>query len=250
LHSAGRTRPGAEEAVTDHGEKKACGSPQCENYFQSLFRSSDATLHGWSPPNDYPPGVELFLQNRTADHVYFIERGIVKLSCIGPKAEELIVGLRRRNWLLAATAVIVGDAYSATATTLTRCALRCISAAAFANHLVTDIRLSREINRMLSAEILGDRKKIVTLGCMSAAERLGRFLRELISEEDQNDLRKGGRLELPLKSYELAEIVAVTPQHLCRLLKDPRLKIYLEQGRGTLTIVDPLAFMLDDNFED
>jgi CRP-like cAMP-binding protein len=252
-----RTGPGSEEAATDRREQERCGilarppygAHETENYFQSLFSSSDADLHGWSPPHEYPRGVELFLQNHPASHVYFIERGIVKLSCVGPGAKEVIVSLRRRNWLLAATAVILGVAYSATATTLTKCTLRSIPAAVFAGHLTSDICLSLEVNRMLSTEILGDRGKIVTLGCMSAAERLRRFLRELISEEDLNDPEKKGRLELPLKSYELAEIVAVTPQHLYRLLRDPGMRKHLKQARGILTITDPSAFMLNDNFE-
>jgi len=254
---SGRNRPGPEEPISGRCEQEECGivadpasdTHETKNYFLSLFSSSDADLQGWSPPHEYPRGVELFLQNHPADHVYFIERGIVKLSCACPRAEEVIVGLRRWNWLLAATAVILGNAYSATATTLTRCTLRSISSAAFADHLTADIRLSLEVNRMLSTEILGDRKKIVTLGCMSAAERLRRFLRELISEEDLNDLKKEGRLELPLKSNELAAIIAVTPQHLYRLLRDPALRIHLKQDRGVLTIVNPSAFMLNDKLE-
>ncbi len=251
-----KNRQSSEEAETGHREQGRCGilvrppdgARETENYFQSLFSSSDTDLHGWSPPHEYPRGVELFLQNQPASQVYFIERGIVKLSCVGPGAEEVIVSLRRRNWLLAATAVILGDAYSATATTLTKCTLRSVPAAVFASHLTSDLRLASEVNRMLSAEILGDRRKIVTLGCMSAAERLRRFLRELISEEDLNDLKKGN-IELPLKSYELAEIVAVTPQHLYRLLRDPELRIHLKQGRGILTVINPSEFMLKDNPE-
>lgn len=251
MHISSRTRPGSEEAITGHREQETCGilanapsgAPVTKNYFQSLFSTPDANLYGWSPLHVYPSGAELFRQNDPATQIYFIERGMVKLSCAGPGGEEVITSLRRRNWLLGVTQVIVDNVYSATATTLTRCTMRWISARAFVGQLTTDIALSVELNRMLSREIRGNIEKIVTLGCMSASERLRHFLRELISEEDLDELGKKGRLELPLRSCELAEIVAVTPQHLYRLLKAPELRTHLKQSKKILTIVDPLAFM-------
>jgi CRP-like cAMP-binding protein len=241
--------------MTGYPEGKTSGisaSPKpsiCEtaDYFQSLFSTPDANLYGWSPLHIYPSGVELFRQNDPATQMYFIEKGVVKVSCVGPSGEEMIICLRRRNWLLGVTQVIVDNVYSATATTLTRCIMRYISAKAFMDQLAMDIALSVELNRMLSLEIRRNFEKIVTLGCMSAIERLRRFLHELIAEEDLDELKKKGRLELPLKSDELAEIVAVTPQHLYRVLKDPELKAHIKQSKKFLTIEDPLAFMHKDS---
>ncbi len=256
MHSSSRTRPASEQAITGHGEQETRGVQAKPadihvpgNYFQSLFGTPDANLYGWSPPNTYPSGTELFRQNDPATQIYFIEKGIVKLTCAGPGGQEVIICLRRKNWLLGVTQVLADNVYSASATTLTRCAMRCISAKAFASQLTTDIALSVELNRMLSREIRGNLERIVALGCMSAAERLRRFLSELISEEDLDELLKKGSLELPIKSAELAEIVAVTPQHLYRLLKGPGLRTYLKQDKGILTIVDPSAFMLEGSVD-
>jgi CRP-like cAMP-binding protein len=240
--------------MTGYREQKTSGNPaspksgtgETDSYFQSLFGTPDADLYGWSPLHIYPSGVELFRQNDPATQIYFIEKGIVKLSCVGPGGNEVIICLRRRNWLLGVTQVILDNVYAATATTLTRCAMRWISAEAFVGRLTMDIALSVELNRMLSREIRGNFEKIITLECMSAAERLKRFLRELISEEDPDELQKKGRLELPLGSHDLAEIVAVTPQHLYRLLKDPEVSTHLKRSRRILAIVDPLAFMHKD----
>ncbi len=250
MHGSSRTRPASEEAATSRCDQEAYGiqekpadTPVPGNYFRSLFGTPDANLYGWSPLNTYPSGVELFRQNNPATQIYFIEKGIVKLSCTGPGGQEVIISLRRRNWLLGVTHVLVDNIYSASATTLTPCAMRCISAKAFVARMTADMALSIELNRMLSREIRGDLEKIVTLGCMSATERLRRFLRELISEEDLDKLPQKGSLVLPLKSAELAEIVAVTPQHLYRLLKEPGLRTYLKQEKGILTIVNPSAFM-------
>jgi CRP-like cAMP-binding protein len=238
-----------EQAASGVSARPESGTREAVNYFDSLFRTQNADLYGWSPLHTYPSGVELFRQNDPATQIYFIERGIVKASCAGPGGEEMIIALRRRNWLLGVTQVIVGNVYSATATTLTRCSMRYISAREFMNQLTTDIALSGELNRMLSREIRRNLEKIMTLGCMSAAERLRCFLRELVFEEDLNELRKKGKLELPLTSDELAEILAVTPQHLYRVLKNPELRTHLKQSKGILTIINPLAFRLEDSSE-
>ncbi len=244
--------------MTDHREQKTYsvpahpepGSDHPADYFRALFGRPDADLHGWSPRHTYPSGVQLYQQNDPVTHIYFIESGIVKLSYVRPCGREMIISIRRSNWLLGVTHVCVGeDAYSATAQTLTPCSVRCIPARAFADQLTTDMALSVELNRVLSREIRANTSKIITLGSLPAGERLTRFLCELISEEDLDQLGKEGRLELPLKGEDLAEIVAVTPQHLSRLLKDPAMSMYINQGKKALTIVNPLAFLRRDRPE-
>ncbi|HET6516006.1 MAG TPA: Crp/Fnr family transcriptional regulator [Thermodesulfovibrionales bacterium] len=248
---------GADVSGTSNRKGKTSGSLEslksgiCEtqSYFQSLFSMPDADLYGWSPPHAYPSGVELFRQNEPATQIYFIESGIVKLSHIRPSGKEMIVGLRRRDWLLGVTQACVDEPYSATATTLTRCIMRYISTKEFMDRVTNDIALSVALNRMLSREIRGSIERITTLGSMSAAERLKHFLRELVAEEDMDKLRNEGRLDLPLRNDELAEIVAVTPQHLHRILKDPELTGHIKQSRKILTILDPFAFMNGEDSE-
>ncbi len=212
-------------------------------YFQLLFSMSDSRKCGWSPVHFYSSGIELFRQHDPAKQVYFIEKGIVKVSSIGPGGEEVIISLRRNNWLLGATQVISGNTYMTTATTLTPCSIRCVAARLFMDQLTTDNAFSVEVNRMLSFEIGHNIRKIITLECMSATERLKNFLCELISYENMAGLETKGQLELPLKSAELAEIIAVTPQHLYRILRDPDLKVHLKQSKKTLSIIDPLGFL-------
>lgn len=227
-------------------ESQTRGPAACDtaDYFESLFSRPDSDLYGWSPLHTYPSGAELFRQSEPATQIYFIESGVVKLSHIGPGGKEVIIGLRRKHWLLGVTQICVDqDVYSATATTLTRCAMRHISATAFLGRLTTDLALSVQLNRMLSREVRGNTDRIITLGSMSAIERLRSFLHELIAEEDQDQLRTQGSLDLPLGSSELAEIVAVTPQHLYRLLKDPGLAAHIRQRKKVLTIVEPLVFL-------
>ncbi len=217
----------------------------CEpyQYFQLLFSTPGADLYGWSQPHVYPAGVELFRQDDPATHIYFIESGIVELSTIGTSGKKTIIDLRRRNWLLGVTEICVEEAYAATATTLTRCTIRQISSNEFMDRLTKDGTLSIALIRMLSREVRGSFENITALGSMSAPERLRRFIYELISEEDSDKLRINGKIELPLKSDELAEIVAVTPQHLYRILKAPDLRAHIKQHKKMLTITDPLAFV-------
>jgi CRP-like cAMP-binding protein len=239
-----------EKSMTVFKERKVSGIPgdsysaaRTTGYFQLLFGMPDTGRYGWSPLHLYSSGVELFRQNDSAKQVYFIEKGIVKISCIGPGGEERIISLRRSNWLLGATQVISGNTYMTTATTLTPCSIRCVAARLFMDQLTTDNAFSVEVNRMLSFEIGHNIRKIITLECMSATERLKNFLCELITYEDLAGLKAKGQLELPLKSAELAEIIAVTPQHLYRILRNPELKVHLKQSKKILSVIDPLGFL-------
>lgn len=236
--------------MTVFTERKVFGIPEdsksaarTTGYFQLLLGMPDTKLYGWSPLHVYSSGVEMFRQNDPAKQVYFIARGIVKVSCIGPGGDEVIISLRRSSWLLGAAQVINGNTYMTTATTLTPCSIRCIPARSFMDQLTTDNAFSVEVNRMLSLEIGHNIRKIITLECMSATERLKNFMCELISCEDLAGLETKGRLELPLKSAELAEIIAVTPQHLYRILLDPELRVHLKQSKKSLSIIDPLGFL-------
>ncbi len=224
---------------------RACDT---ESYFRVLFKKEDADLHGWSPRHTFPSGVELFRQNDPAAQIYYIESGIVKMSCTVPNGKEMILGFRRPDRLLGVTQVCVEEeVYPATATTLTACAIRQIPAKIFMEMLIRDIELSVELNRMLSREIKSDTEKIIALGSMPAGERLIRFLQDVVSSEDKEELRRRGRLDLPLKSEELAELIAVTPQHLYRLLKNAKLRPHIKQGRKILTILDPLGLLSADS---
>ena len=171
------------------------------------------------PAQVYPPEVTLFQQGSQAQQVYFIERGLVKLNRIEHDGQQIIVGLRSSGWILGASAVILQKLNPVSATTLTDCHIRQISAEAFRHLLKTDVQFSWHIQHSQSREAHEQVGRIVQLSCMSARNRLEGLLWELISLTSQDTTGKEVRIEVPLKQWEIAQLIGVTPEHLCRMLR-------------------------------
>jgi len=222
------------------------GRHEADANFASHWEIRD-NIHGWGPAQLYPPNTEVFHQDTPANAVYLIERGLVKLTWVGPEGQELIQGLRRRHWLAGTPAVLLERPFAFTVTTLTPCSLRCISAARFLELVNADAEFCRQLLKMLSERVLDDGMRIAALGCMPAKDRLDQFFRELILEQEQAtgpDLQKKPmRLQIPLKLKELAQLIAITPEYLSRLLSASEQQGTIRRDKGWLVLTDPAKFL-------
>jgi CRP/FNR family transcriptional regulator len=186
----------------------------------SFFANAVSGAQGWSPLQEYLAHTEISKQGTPASVVYFIENGIVKMTHLEPSGHEVIAGLRRRNWIIGATAVLLGKKYSFTATTLVDCRLRHISSKGFLSLIETNPDFSRHILKILSQEIYVFGKAFCNISCVPAIDRLKRLLYEIMTESKQPlDLSDKVKIYSSLKHKELAQMIAVTPEHLSRLLK-------------------------------
>jgi len=189
-------------------------------FLKSFFSEAAFGTFGWSPPGEYPALTEIIQQDTPATVVYFIDCGLVKLSRMEPSGHEVIAGLRRRNWMIAAPAVLLGKKYSFNVTALVDCKLRHISSEQFLSLVETNPEFSRHLLRMVSQEIVDYAKAFCSLGCLPAIDRLKRLLCEIMLEITSSSVYKEQvKLNFPLKRKELAQMIAVTPEHLSRLLK-------------------------------
>jgi CRP-like cAMP-binding protein len=186
----------------------------------SFFANAVSGAQGWSPLQEYLAHTEISKQGTPASVVYFIENGIVKMTHLEPSGHEVIAGLRRRNWIIGATAVLLGKKYSFTATTLVDCRLRHISSKGFLSLIETNPDFSRHILKILSQEIYVFGKAFCNISCVPAIYRLKQLLYEIMKESKQPlDLSDKVKIYSTLKRKELAQMIAITPEHLSRLLK-------------------------------
>jgi CRP-like cAMP-binding protein len=219
-----------------HSEnKKSSDNP--EEFFCTFFRENKNNLHGCGPLQTYPPDAVIFQQDAPANAVYLIEKGLVKLSQVQPDGRQHVSGIRSRCWLLGAPPVILDRQYMFTATTLISCELRSISAKCFLDLVKSDEIFSWQLNRLMSLQIYNGLERVEEVSCMSANHRMEKFLSRLILEMGIK-VQKKMRLKLPLKINELAGIIAVTPEHLCRVLKNMEQQGLIKKTRGMLTFVD------------
>lgn len=191
-----------------------------------------------APAQEYPAGIGLFKQDTLAHEVYLIEAGLVKLTHIEGNGKELVVGLRTPNWIIGASAVILNKKHGFSAETLTGCQVRRITAPFFLNLLHHDSEFAWHFQQVQSYELYDQLSQLVGFGCRSARHRLEQLLSQLISTLGLKAGEIKIQLQLPLKHWELAELIAVTPEHLSRLLKEMQLEGIVQRDKGWIHISD------------
>jgi len=210
---------------------------------EDSFASS--TIKGWealnrvAPAQAYTAGTELFRQGSAVQDVYFIDQGLVKLIRLEPDGREMIVGLRFPGWVIAAAAAIIQQSHLTTGITMCGCRLRRISSETFRDLLQRDAQFSWLVHRMHSHEVYDQVARLVQLGCASARHRLEQLLWQLIIALEPDGLKKETKLALPLKQWEIAELIAVTPAYLSRIYNELERAGVLRRRNGWLIIHDP-----------
>jgi len=195
-----------------------------DSFLLSFLEEPTCSTYGWGPVQTYPAYTEIIRQDTLSHAVYFLKSGEVKLTWADQEGHEVIAGLRHQNWLIGAPSVLLGKPYSFTIATLTQCALRCISAEKFL-HLVHSART------------------LVTLGCVPAKERLKHMLfRFLPDMPSKKRAVRQAKITLPLKYKELAQILAVTPEHLSRLLKEMETRHEIQRKKDGSIILNLDSF--------
>lgn len=212
-------------------------------FFNSFFSEQEEDSRRWSHVQTYPALTEIFRHDDDANAAYLIEKGMVKLVRSAAEGCEIIVGVRSGHALIGGSALLLGKPYFYTAVTLVRSSLRYIPANSFLHLVKTNGQFSWQVNRLLSQALFNCMNRLEALGCMPARDRLELFLRELILHHEEAESHKAIEFPIPLKGQELAQILAVTPEHLCRLLREMEEEGVVRRNKGALVIVDPAAFV-------
>jgi CRP-like cAMP-binding protein len=173
--------------------------------------------------------------------VYIIESGMIKLARSFPDGRELILALVRPQQLIGVISVILQRPYPVTATTITRCNLRCVPADDFRHLLKTNHDFSWQVLESQSRDILRQVEHLSELGCLSARHRLEHFLWEWASSAQQTESQAEVRLQMPVKQWEMAQLLAVTSPYVSRMLDELEREGVLRREKGWLVVTNPCA---------
>ncbi|NWF97774.1 MAG: Crp/Fnr family transcriptional regulator [Nitrospirae bacterium] len=218
-----------------------------DDFIVSFFEKPECSLYGWGPIQTYPPYTVILRQDMPSNAVYYIKTGTVKLMWSDKDGRELIAGLRHKNWFIGAPSVLLNKPYSFTVKTITECKMRCISTNNFLKLISTNFEFTLHLMKMLSQEIYNHGRKIVIFGCIPARDRLKILLRNFISSiENHGDFRNKMKICLPLTHRELAQIIAVTPEHLSRLLKYLEKQNIIKREKDGIILLNLLYFQNSD----
>lgn len=189
-------------------------------------------LRAAGPPQRYPRGTEFFSQGSEAEAVFVLTGGLAKLLRGCPEGRTAIVGTRTTGWILGGAAALLGDPYSVTACAVTQCEALRIGAAMFRDMVRADGQVSEYVHRIHAMEIGSGLVHLGNFGNLTARQRLECFLADLATELTG----RGESLEIPLRDWEIAQRVAITPPYLSRLLREMIAGGQLRRVAGALVV--------------
>ena len=186
-----------------------------------------------------PPQHLIFSQGESPVTVCLICSGLVKLTRTESDGQRSIVGLRRKGWLLGAGALLPGRPYASTAETVTRSKLCFVPTETLKQAMRTNAPFSKWIAMIYGREVYSSMISISEKSCLSGRQRLEKFLWEIIQTENHSDTSKAVKITFPLKLWEVAQLLALTQQHLCRLIKQMEYEGVILRKSGWLIIPRP-----------
>jgi len=186
----------------------------------------------------YPSGVELFAQGQILEEVFFIVSGTVKLTQIDGQGRESLVGFATSLVWPGSAAVIANQPAPTSAITCSKTVLHRHPVETFRKLLCEDKELSTVIHEAHAEELCRQSKWIGQLCSNDASGRLRTVLWQFALNATQAKKRPTIRIQLPIRQWELAEFIGVTPEHLSRLLKELERKHLISRDKGWVVILD------------
>jgi CRP-like cAMP-binding protein len=175
------------------------------------------TIENLPSPEVFEAGDSLYLASAPVRHVYLIRRGVVKLKCYGHNRREMIVGIRSSGWLLGADSAILSRPYVCTAVAISDGEVSVFSKAEFLEAIQTPGPLAHHLQVNLSQGAHAFLSAQVGLRSESAQQRLEHFLNDIKALADAV-----GEPKSPLSQVEMAQLLSMTPEHLCRIMSKKR----------------------------
>lgn len=188
----------------------------------------------------YPAGIELFRQDSKPGYIYFIETGVTKLTRYEDNGAEFILDLRLPGSLLGSEAAIRQQPHPFSAITATGCRLTPISAKRFLDLLGAEPRLASFIQNNLCAEVLTQAARMSEMACLPARQRLEQLLWAVAGESGNGNL-EDFKFQLPIRQWEVAQLLAITPTYLCRLLAELEEEEIISRRNGWIILRKPAS---------
>jgi len=187
---------------------------------------------------ELPPASSLFFQGNPPQEAFYIDRGLIKLTHLDQNGQEMVVGLRTKGSLLGAASVIVQEPSPVTAITVTNCSLICIPADLFLRLAKTDEHFCWYLHQIHSHEIHQQANQLVALRYLSARQRVEALLLQLLSSIPPHEKQLSMKIRMPLRHWEIAQLIGITPEHLSRILRQIKQEGIMHKEDGHMIISD------------
>lgn len=215
--------------------------PRCDLRTEDFFCNfSDPILQSFYSlkiTNVYPKGATLFSEADTADGVYMLCQGRVKLSTYSKDGRSLILRIAEPGELLGLSAVISESVHEATAEVLEPCQINFVRKSDVLRFLHENTDSCLNALRQLSRNYHAAYSQVCSLG-LSAT--VGDKLIKLLLSWCQNANGNSGqiRLKLTFSHEEIAEMIGTSRETVTRLLKEFRQRNLITLNGSDLYVHD------------
>jgi CRP/FNR family transcriptional regulator len=162
-----------------------------------------------------PAGSTLIHQSKRCAHVTLLMDGLVKLVSVSGDGKQVTLGMRTTGWYAGASSVLMDTVSVYSVVAVTACKVVQIPAADFYLRLIQSARMMRHFVSAISSEMISMSSAQVHMMVGTAEDRLAQFMNE--RQRSNSNWQVLDTLPL-LKQAELAQLLAISPEHLSRLL--------------------------------
>ena len=175
-------------------------------------------------------GEALFEEGSNVDGIYFIENGTAKLYKLGFNRKEQILRFIKEGDIIGYRALLIGEAYQATAEAMSDLQAIFIQSDVFLHLLEVDSQLSYTMLQKISFE-LGESSNTVTfLAQKTVRERLAEVLLLL---EQKLGTDPEGFIKISLTREEIANLIGTATESAIRLISEFKQDDYIAvEGRN------------------
>lgn len=192
-----------------------------------------------APALTYSEGTMLFKQGATARDVYLLEQGLVKVIFLDPGGEEVIIELCSAAGTLIGDSCAVVGKHGVSAAVVTRnTRMRRVASSSFIEMIRHNTEMSWQVHKLHCAQHSELLDRAAQLGYLSVRERVEQLIWNLSRACELVPTPKGLRMQLPLKYRELAQLITVSPEHLCRVLGVIEKEGLIRREKGWLYLVE------------
>lgn len=193
-----------------------------------------------SSSESYPKGAILFVEGQEAHGIFILTNGRVKLSTSSADGKSLLLRIAGPGEVIGLPGTISGKTYVLTAEALEAIEASFIPRGPFMQFLRENGEAALKVAEILNEIYHATFQEVRYLGLSgSAAEKLARFLLDVVASHAQNNGQL--RAVLALTHEEIAEIIGVSRETVTRLFASFRRERLIEVHGSTLTIANKVG---------
>lgn len=166
--------------------------------------------------NFYKKGQAIFYEGNSANGLFCVHKGRVKLSKLGEDGKEQIVRFAKEGDILGYRALLSNESYHATATAMDDCFICLVSKDRFNILMEKDAKLSLNVIQLLSKDLRSAEQLLIDIAQKSVKERIAEAL--VVLKKTFGFMEDGKTLDVVLTRAEIADMAGTTTETTIRTL--------------------------------